>query len=145
LQTATGTVVLRKPDIYQVGQHGRKRVKGGYVLRAKNEIGIAIAAYDRTKQLVVDPVLEYSTYLGGSGLEYEYGKEIGVDTHGNVYLEGVTTSSDFPPSTTIGTTKGNGSDVLFVTKFNPTGTALVYSTYLGGTYSGPRNSDHPIS
>jgi RHS repeat-associated protein len=143
LQTATGTVVLRKPDIYQVGQHGRKRVKGGYVLRAKSEIGIAIAAYDRTKQLIVDPGLEYSTYLGGSGVEYEYGKEIGVDTHGNVYLEGLTTSSDFPPSTTIGTTKGNGSDILFVTKLNPTGTALVYSTYLGGTgnnvpyYNGP--------
>ena len=53
---------------------------------------------------MVDPVLEYSTYFGGTGQEYEYGNGVGVDTQGNVYLEGVTTSSDFPPSTTIGTT-----------------------------------------
>ena len=143
LQTSTGTVVLRKPDIYQVDEQGRKPVKGGYILEANNEIGIAIAAYDRTRQLVVDPVLEYSTYLGGTGQEYEYGNEIGVDTQGNVYLEGLTTSSDFPTSTTLGTTKGNGSDILFVAKLNPTGTSLVYSTYLGGTgnnipyYNGP--------
>jgi RHS repeat-associated protein len=148
LQTNAGTVVLRKPKMYQVDQQGRKQVKGGYILRHNNEIGIAIADYDRTKQLVVDPVLEYSTYLGGTGQEYEYGNGVGVDSQGNLYLEGVTTSSDFPPSTTIGTTKGNGSDILFVTKINPTGTSLVYSTYIGGTgnnipyYNGP---DEPLS
>ena len=145
LQTDAGTVVLRKPKMYQVDEQGRKQVKGGYILRRNNEIGIAIAAYDRTKQLVVDPVLEYSTYFGGTGTgqAYELGNGVGVDTQGNVYLDGVTTSSDFPPSATIGTTKGNGADILFVTKINPTGTSLVYSTYLGGTgnnipfYNGP--------
>ena len=87
-----------------------------------------------TKLNPTGTALVYSTYLGGTGNDYGYG--IAVDTAGNAYVTGYTASTDFP--TTPGafqTTYGGGNDDAFVTKLNPTGTALVYSTYLGGTDS----------
>jgi hypothetical protein len=82
--------------------------------------------------LVIDPILVYSTYLGGSG--FDAGVGIAVDASGNAYVTGQTGSTNFP--TTPGafqTTYGGGSFDAFITKLNPTGTALVYSTYLGGS------------
>ena len=87
-----------------------------------------------TKLNPTGTALVYSTYLGGTSDDYGYG--IAVDTAGNAYVTGYTASTNFP--TTPGafqTTYGGGSDDAFVTKLNPTGTALVYSTYLGGTDS----------
>ena len=100
---------------------------------AIERVGIHAFGYDKNAPLVVDPVLVYSTYLGGSGQEDGTSGGMGVDPQGNAYVLGTTTSSDFAVSKTIGTAKTDGSAVLFVTKINPTGTALVYSTYLGGT------------
>ncbi len=130
VQTAGGGVRWKRPEIYQEvdGQH--RSVKGKYVLRADYEVGFSVAAYDTARPLIIDPVLVYSTFLGGSGGESGFG--IAVDTSGNVYLTGDTSSSDFP--TTPGAyqrTFGGGIDV-FVTKLNSTGSALVYSTYIGG-------------
>ncbi len=85
-----------------------------------------------TKLNPTGTALVYSTYLGGTGDDVGYG--IAVDTAGNAYVTGNTGSTDFP--TTAGafqTTYGGGEFDAFVTKLNPTGTALVYSTYLGGT------------
>ena len=85
-----------------------------------------------TKLNPTGTALVYSTYLGGTG--EDYGSGIAVDTAGNAYVTGTTYSTDFP--TTAGafqTTFGGGNADAFVTKLNPTGTALVYSTYLGGT------------
>jgi hypothetical protein len=74
--------------------------------------------------------LVYSTYLGGINYDYSYG--IAVDGSENAYITGYTTSTDFP--TTLGAfdTLINGGYDVFVSKLNPSGTALVYSTYLGG-------------
>jgi len=116
----------------------RTVLEGHYVLTASNQVRFALGPYDHTKPLVIDPVLSYSTYLGGSDIDVPYA--IAVDAAGNAYIAGLTTSSNFP--TTSGafqTTYYKGGTFLslpadaFATKLNPTGTALVYSTYLGGT------------
>jgi hypothetical protein len=75
--------------------------------------------------------LVYSTYFGGSGWDYVRG--IAVDISGNAYLTGITASSDFPTTIDAWDTGSNGGEDVFVSKLNPSGTALVYSTYLGGS------------
>jgi len=74
--------------------------------------------------------LVYSTYLGGSGNDYGYG--IAVDSFGNAYVTGYTNSTNFPTASPVQATNGGGSYDVFVAKLNTTGSALVYSTYLGG-------------
>jgi hypothetical protein len=76
--------------------------------------------------------LVYSTYLGGSGIYGDSGSSIAVDSSGNAYVIGVTSSTDFPTMNPFQPAFGGGLDA-FVTKINPTGSALVYSTYLGGS------------
>ncbi|MGB7923740.1 MAG: SBBP repeat-containing protein, partial [Pyrinomonadaceae bacterium] len=118
-----------KPVIYQVMDGARQEVAGSYVLTGKDEVGFEIGSYDRTRPLVIDPVLVYSTYLGGNSFDQAYG--IAVDSSGNAYVAGSTTSSNFP--TTAGayqTTFNEGEG--FITKINAAGDGLVYSTFLGG-------------
>src|SRR5439155_23230950 len=92
-------------------------------------------AYDTSVQLIIDPVRSYSTYLGG--MEFDEGLGITVDaTTGEAYVTGFTNSFDFPTiARSFQTTFAQGNGDAFVTKLNATGSALVYSTYLGGTGS----------
>ena len=116
-------------------------IDGRYVLKSEGEVTFEIASYDRTLPLIIDPVLSYSTYLGGSDMDY--GNGIAVDGSGNAYVTGYTASLDFPLVNPAQSSPGFGTctDVVrhtacfnaFVTKLNPAGTALVYSTYLGGS------------
>jgi uncharacterized repeat protein (TIGR01451 family) len=127
--TRSGKLCLRQADIYQVTANHRKQViHGHYVLRGKNEIGFRIANYDRHKTLIIDPVLTYSTYLGGSNDDDAAG--VAVDNLGNTYVAGETFSTNFPHANAFQSIM-RGSEDAFVTKFDPTG-AIVYSTYLGG-------------
>jgi Cep192 domain 4/Beta-propeller repeat/HYDIN/CFA65/VesB-like, Ig-like domain len=135
LKIGDGEVYLRKPQAYQ----GSKNVPVHYVLKAHNEVGLALGQYDHDRQLVIDPVLAYSTYFGGGGGDIGYG--IAVDSSGDAYVTGISNSSDFP--TTSGSQSGSyaGNGDVFVAKIDPTGTAsststtpqLLYSTYLGGS------------
>jgi hypothetical protein len=105
---------------------------GRFVLTASNQVRFAVAPYDRTKPLVIDPVLSYSTYLGGSNHEGANG--IAVDSLGNAYITGLTNSTDFPTvNPPQATNHAYPNSNVFVAKLNSAGSALVYSTYLGGS------------
>ncbi len=137
LHTASGELRQHKPVIYQEVEGVRQEIEGGYVIKDAHRVGFQVAAYDRGEPLVIDPVLAYATYLGGS--QRDLGVGIAVDAAGNAYVVGETGSVDFP--TTIGAHQmiygGTGGPFstgdAFVSKLNSTGTALVYSTYLGGS------------
>jgi hypothetical protein len=133
-----GEVILQKPTIYQSrGNDGRRTadrqvIEGRYVLVGTHQVGFQVAPYDHSKPLVIDPTLVYSTYLGGNSWQTANG--IAVNASGNAYITGKTVSTNFPITAgafqrTIG---GRASDA-FITEMNSTGTALVYSTYLGGS------------
>ena len=126
----------RKPSIYQEIDGVRHEVAGSYKLKDRNTVGFQLADYDASRPLVIDPVLVYSTFLGGT--DFDEGVDITVDASGNAYVTGVTTQLTPPPNfpTTPGafdTTFNGGSFDAFVTKLNPAGAALVYSTFLGGS------------
>ena len=128
-----GEIAFHKPIVYQVVDGLRQSAAGRFTLLAKNAVGFAVDSYDHNRELVIDPVLEYSTYLGGSG--GGEGQGIAVDAAGDAYLTGTTTSADFPVTSGAFQTMNNGGDV-FITKLNPEGTRLIYSTYLGGSGDG---------
>jgi hypothetical protein len=134
LRSAGGEVRLRRPYTYQEVNGTRREIHGGYAMNSKNEVGFRLASYDRTRPLVIDPVLAYSTYLGGSADESSLG--IAVDSAGNAYVAGGTTSSDFPTTPGAYQTTCAPCGVAFVTKLNADGSTLVYSTYLGGSNGG---------
>ena len=162
VHTRGGDVRLHRPLAYQPTRSIQSRtpnpenrfLDARYVLRRstvrgqqseitdlKYEIGFEVTGYDPQKPLVIDPVLSYSTYLGGSG--FDYGSGVAVDSAGNAYVTGYTNSIDFPlvspaQATPAGGSCGTSPDTYscfdaFVAKVNPTGSAIVYSTYFGGS------------
>jgi hypothetical protein len=123
-------VRFQKPVVYQNNDRTRKPVESQYLMTADNTIRFTVGDYDRSKPLVIDPVLVYSTYLGGSG-GVEDASSIAVDASGNAYVTG-TASSGFPTMNAIQPTPKSSQDV-FITKINASGSALLYSTFLGGS------------
>jgi hypothetical protein len=124
-----GDVTLNKPVIYQTAEDGsRREVKGTYAING-NEIRFKLDRFDTSKPLIIDPVLSYSTLLGSGFNENGFG--IAVDSQGSAYVTGTTDNSSFP--TTAGAFKSTSTrGGAFVTKFDPSGSTLVYSTYLSG-------------
>jgi beta-propeller repeat-containing protein len=134
LHATGGEIRQHKPILYQEIDGVRQVISGGYVRRSANRVGFKVAAYDTTRPLVIDPVvLSYSTYLGSSGSDG--GAGIAVDTGGNAYVTGSTSSIDFPITAGASQASASGTSDAFVTKLNPDGSALIYSTYLGGSGS----------
>jgi hypothetical protein len=123
------------PKAYQEIDGVKRSIACRYELRSANRVRFELGAYDKTKQLVIDPLLNYSTFLGGTS--YEAGYAISVWRHSqgeNAYITGTTVSSDFPTTSATyqGTRNGSQCDV-FVAKLNQDGSGLVYSTYIGGS------------
>ncbi|MBS1786939.1 MAG: SBBP repeat-containing protein [Acidobacteria bacterium] len=129
---AGSEVTMQKPLMYQEVDGTRREVAGGYVVVGQ-QVRFAVADYDASLPLVIDPVLTYSTYLGGS-LDDE-GRAIAVDAAGNAYVTGGTSSANFPTANALDATNTARERSAFVSKLNAAGTALIYSTYLGGNSS----------
>ena len=123
-----------KPFAYQEVGGARREIASRYVRLGRATFGIKVGDYDRSLPLVIDPVLSYSTYLGGSG--YDSGGGVAVDPAGNIYVTGITSSPDFP--TTPGSYRngaGAPNSDLFIMKLNPRSTGasgMIFSTYIGG-------------
>jgi uncharacterized protein (TIGR03437 family) len=125
LETPGGEVREKKPVIRQAV----KEIRGRYVVRGR-EVAFDVAEYDAAEALVIDPVVVYSSYLGGSARDQA--NAIAADGAGNAYITGQTSSSDFP---TVNAEQGKltGSSNVFVSKLSADGSQLIYSTFLGGT------------
>ena len=213
VETGSGGIRFRKPVAYQLGRSGEKRyVEATYAVevseskswKPESKIRFQLAPYDSSAPLVIDPVLAYSTYLGGNGLDkvsgivvtssgeatvvgstnstnfpvaanafqpafgggeydalvtqlsangrslifstYLGGNDddeswgVGLDAEDNVYVSGLTASLNFPTTANAYSTAFNGTgDDSFLTKLNPTGSSLLYSTYIGPVYQGAGN------
>ena len=129
VQVHGGKVIQRAPKVYQERDGVKKSIAGRYVLTQYARVGFQVAAYDASRPLVIDPVLAFSTFLGG-GMD-DSGRGIAVDSSGNAYVTGWTNSWNFPTANALQAALGGSYDA-FVAKLDATGSALVYSTYLGG-------------
>ena len=135
IQTAGGVLRQRRPFAYQDIAGTRGAVAASYVLRRDGRVGFALGAYDPAHTLTIDPVLVFSTYLGGPGdattAGADQGEGVAVDAAGPSWLVGSTDSLAFPVVAPAQPMSGGGRDV-FVARFTADGSALVYATYLGG-------------
>jgi hypothetical protein len=130
MKTGSSTFMLHKPAVYQIEAGQRKYVQGDFEFRGARKVGLRLKTYDPSKSTVIDPVLLYSSYLGGSGDDWASG--VALDSNGNIYLSGGTPSANFPKTGTV--TPPSGTCVAFVTKLDPTATSIVYSSFIGGTH-----------
>jgi len=138
-----GKLIQKKPIVYQEINGKRIEVDGRFKILNQSQdpslqspvaYGFQVSSYNKNHPLIIDPVLAYSTYLGGSGDDADWGHGgIAVDISGNAYMTGYTQSTDFPLASPLQGSNAGGPDV-FVTKLNSSGSSLVYSTYLGGSY-----------
>jgi hypothetical protein len=130
LETDAGEIRQQPPVAYQEIDGRRQLVEAAYVLKKQREVGFTIGEYDRSKTLVIDPIIDYSTYLGGGG--QDEGNDIAIDANGSIYVTGWTSSVNFPVDNAI---KGTitGTYDAFVTMIQPAlgADSLVSSTYWG--------------
>ncbi|MGI8686639.1 MAG: SBBP repeat-containing protein, partial [Acidimicrobiales bacterium] len=127
--TGVGQARQPRPVLYQEAGGTRRPVDGGFVVEGER-VTFRVGDYDRSRSLVIDPVLAYSTYLGGAA--FDTAADVALDASGSAYLTGVTTSADFPTRNAVQPVPDALGNV-FVTKLSPDGSSLVYSTYLGGS------------
>lgn len=135
-----GKVALQKPLIYQEVNGERREIAGNYAIAGDRQVRFSVAKYDHTQPLTIDPILNYSTFLGGSGtgLNGDSAFGLALDAAGNAYLAGQTFSTDFPQMNAALSTAPvdiAAEGTAFVSELNPAGSALLYSTYLGGSGS----------
>ena len=123
-------VSFLQPTAYQMEGGQQRDIPIRYRVQGR-KISFALGKYNRHENLVIDPVLTYSSYLGGTGGEVAY--SVVVDGSGDAYVTGVTASTNFPTSPSVYQPKYAGDGDVFVTEFDPAGTGLIFSTYLGGT------------
>jgi hypothetical protein len=132
IQAENGQIAFHRPVVYQEIDGQRLSVPGQFTRLASRDVSFSLGSYDHKRPLIIDPVLAYSTYLGGTKGDGAGG--VAVDSEGNAYIAGSTNSSNFPVTEGVYQAKNiSNTSKAFITKLNPTGTALIYSTYLGGS------------
>ncbi len=132
VETEWGEVIERRPVVYQLEGGSRKSIESEYLLTGHSSFGFSLSkGYDPALPLVIDPILSYSTYLGGTGEDQAHG--IAVDGAGRACVVGYTASTDFPTVSALQSTISGTAVDVFVSQLNASGDALVYSTYLGGS------------
>ncbi len=131
LASSAGDVVLHKPVAYQEKDGKREIVAAAFQVKSGNDVGLNLGDYDHGQELVIDPSLSYSTYLGGTAEDDAYA--IAIDGSGNAYVTGQTKSTNFPTVTGAYHATNSGSFDIFVSKIAANGSSLVYSTYIGGS------------
>jgi uncharacterized repeat protein (TIGR01451 family) len=129
LSVAGDEVKWLRPVAWQEADGRRREVACDFKVEGDSQVGFALGDYDRRLPLVIDPVLVYSTFVGGTGSDE--GLAVAVDKDGNAYLTGATLAQDFPGASPIQGTRGSGAEA-YVLKLNPAGTQVVYATWLGG-------------
>jgi len=138
VSSPSGDVVLHKPVAYQRQNGSRQLVDASFVLKANNQVSFQLGEYDHSRDLVIDPTVTYSTYLGGLAEDDGYG--IGFDSSGNAYVTGQTESTNFPVVAGGYASSNAGGFDVFVTKIAASGASLIYSTYVGGSGSDSGNA-----
>jgi len=135
------SVRLEAPRVYQEIAGQKQSVQGSFVLRGANRAGFSIGAYDRSRELIIDPILNFSTYFGGSGDEHS--TFVAVDGSLNIYITGSTTSPNLPTGATVFQPAPAGPQNVYVAKITPPlssiPASLAYVTYLGGN-----GTDSPV-
>src|SRR6266436_5287206 len=146
LGVSGGEVELQKPVVYQIIKGERREIAGRYTMAGNHRVSFAVGSYDRSEPLVLDPVLNYSTYLGGTGIGNDIGYAIAVDSSGDAFVAGQTVTVDFPTTSgAVVTSKNPNSGAAYVAELNPAGTQLLYSTYLCGTITNSSESAFGIA
>ena len=133
LKLDDGAVVVHAPYIYQKANGESRQIRGGFVLLGKNEAGFRIESFDRSLPLVIDPVVDYATFLADV---YLFVDGAAVDAAGNTYIVGQSSSASYPVTAGVfqsGCPACPSNPDLFITKLNSTGSGQVYSTFLGGS------------
>lgn len=141
VRTGNGSVRLHAPSVYQEIAGRRQTVEGKFTLRGAQRVGFALGSYDHSRELIIDPILSFSTYFGGTGDEHS--TSIAIDGSFNIYLTGSTTSPNLPAVGVFQTTLAGAGPNTYIAKITPplgsVVAALDYVTYLGGN-----GSDTPV-
>jgi len=137
IQAGNGSLRLERPQVYQQIAGRREPVEGNFTLRGPNRVGFTVAAYDHSRELVIDPILTFSTYFGGSGDELN--SQVAVDPAGNIYLAGSTNSANLPVTPGVLQSSLNSTAKarnVYIVKISPPQAGsvpgLLFMTYLGG-------------
>ncbi|HEY6895074.1 MAG TPA: SBBP repeat-containing protein, partial [Rhodanobacteraceae bacterium] len=129
VSAGNGAITVHRPFAYQQTGGARTPIESEFRLSGANDVRIVVGDYDRARSLVVDPIVSYASWLGGSAAEQA--TALAVDAAGNAYVAGWTNSSDFPLVSPYDRSITKYDTDVFVSKLNSSGTALVWSTYLG--------------
>jgi uncharacterized repeat protein (TIGR01451 family) len=130
LHVKGGELRQPRPLVYQDRGGTRHAVRAAYRRLGTGDFGIAIGTYDSARPLMIDPTLVFSTYLGGA--DNDFCSHLAIDKFGSAYVTGCTASIDFPVANPFQAQHNGSWTDVFVAKLNPSGSALDYSTYLGG-------------
>jgi len=137
LQTKQGALHIKSPVLYQTFNNMKLPINGGFSLKNATRVGFSLQGYDKTKPLVIDPVLLYSTFLGGLADDQAVG--VAVDSLGSAYVAGWTESTNFPLASQASQASGQNG---FIVKLDVSGSTLVYADFIGGS---GYNYDNPTA